>query len=633
MPNFDPAQPIPPEFESTIQTTPLIGQPQNGFAFGGPATDPNAASHQVGMTPMAETTAPNSGQAAQNASVLATLNAPVAPQTAPVASVPVPTVAAPVAQPASRQTVKAPVKPGSPGLGPLMDAAHPDTPIGSEGDAVDQALAEGAVAPNVPEPPANLTPEQAEVWKAGQESIRLNREKVAQAETQATIDKQAADEKAKVATAQEVEANQLYADQQKAQSEATALRKEEYKKFQSFAFHDFWKDRGAAREALAGIGVLLGSASYDSGHVNQAAQLIDKAITRDLQAQETELQHREKLASASAKNEQDLADLHGKMRASLRFRQEAQLNAVASKLESLSSLGKAQGNILAAKELANTARAHAAQFGVAGQKALEESISRRLDDERTRAQTRHINAETNKVRGETAGVGGKLSRKEAENVDKDVSKFETEARKMTEGTQRSPGSVQTFIKVQTLKDELNKAVASGDPQRIKGAIISVSEGAGAVVSGGRTTQFLGKAITDPKTLQDSIQEELGKITNNPTAGKTFVKTMQKWLTDVEDTQLERVKAHEETVKTRLFGPGGLAKTERAKANAMNIYSSFFKGVKQNGNQVFQIGEDRLPATAQSGPPSGAKPVTGPGGQKGFLYPDGTVHTADGKVIK
>lgn len=419
-PNFDPGEgrpqsilpgllgpgsALPAGYESQPQTQGLI--PGQGFAIAGLPNDPNAASHQAAVqanplampAPLAPAAPVNSqaAQQAQNASVLATLNAPVA--AAPVAPQAAPAQAAP-----PMPGKAAPKAPGAPALEGMMQGAL-DQAVPA-GDAVDVAVAEASAAPMIPEPPANLTEAQAEVWRAGQESIRVNQEKVKLAEQQATLDQEASGEKAKVALEQRDEANRLFAQQEQAAREAETLRKEEYKKYQNFQFHDFWKDRGAAREALGAIGILLGSASYDSGHVNQASQLLDKAVTRDFQAQEHELQRREKLATLSAKNEQELADLHAKMRSSLRFKQEAQLNAIAAKLESLSSLGKAQGNILAAKELANTARAHAAQFAVAGQKALEESISKRLEDERTKAQTRHLNAESAKIRDT---VGGKVT--------------------------------------------------------------------------------------------------------------------------------------------------------------------------------------------------------------------------------
>lgn len=477
MPNFDPAQPDPAGFESTAQTQGMI--PGQGFAIAGLPSDPNAASHQAAQysNPLSMGAPlggqqPHPEQAAQNASVLATLNAPVDAGAPPVAAAPVPVSPTPVASPSPRQAVKPQAKPAG-DLGPLMDAAHPDTPIGSEPDEVDAAIAEGAATPDVATPPPNLTPAQAEVWKAGQEAIRLSKEKVALAEQQATVDKEAAAEKAKVATAQEVEANQLYADQQVAAKEASDIRKSEYKKYQNFAFHDFWHDRGAAREALAGFGILLGSASYDSQHVNQASQLIDKAVTRDFQSQELELQRKEKLASMSARNEQELADLHAKMRASLRFKQEAQLNAIATKLESMSSLGKSQGNILAAKELANTARHHAAQFGIAGEKAAEESVSRRLEDQRTKAQTSHLNAESAKLRDSTGKGTDGLSPaekrqartqfhqdvvKHADVVEKEFRKPYEEARKALDYLNREPNNPEAWIGV---RDLYVKAVTGG----------------------------------------------------------------------------------------------------------------------------------------------------------------------------
>lgn len=485
MPNFDPAQPLPAEYQSQPQTQGLI--PGQGFAIAGLPSDPNAASHAaaVNSNPLSmgqplSGQQPHPDQAAQNASVLATLNAPINVGAPPVAAPPGPAAAPPAASPPPRQAAKLQAKPGG-DLGPLMDAAHPDTPIGSEPDEVDTAIAEGAATPDVAMPPPNLTPAQAEVWKAGQEAMRLSKEKVALAEQQATLDKEAAAEKAKVATSQEVEANQLYQDQQTAAKEASDLRKSEYKKYQNFAFHDLWHDRGAAREALAGFGILLGSPSYDSQHVNQASQLIDKAVTRDFQSQELELQRKEKLASMSAHTEQELADLHAKMRASLRFKQEAQLNAIATKLESMSSLGKSQGNVLAAKELANTARHHAAQFGAAGEKAVEESVSRRLDDERTKAQTRHLNAETGLVRVKSAtekGTGGdglmagmsaaerRQARsqyhqdvtKSAQIIEKEVRKPYEEARKTLEFIDKNPNNPEAWIGA---RDFFVRAVSGG----------------------------------------------------------------------------------------------------------------------------------------------------------------------------
>lgn len=187
------------------------------------------------------------------------------------------------------------------------------------------------------------------------------------------------------------------------------------------------------------------------------------------------------------------------------------------------------------------------------------------------------------------GAGGGTSAKEENAVRKEISSYE----QRTEGkTINVRGKVDTVAGIQALRGELDKAVASGDGTKMRDAAIAVQEKAGNLLSGGKTTNFQGHLIESPKTLQDMIQEKLGSITGNPTAGKAYLNSLKELLNTVEGPHLEEIdKSRAEDVE-RLVGPGGIARTPKAKENALNLIKSRYKGVKNpDGTPRYDEGKE------------------------------------------
>jgi hypothetical protein len=208
---------------------------------------------------------------------------------------------------------------------------------------------------------------------------------------------------------------------------------------------------------------------------------------------------------------------------------------------------------------------HAGRFA-AQQKARKEQDEHDL----TRAR---IDVLRSKARG---GSGpSKAQQKADDQANKDVAAYESR----TEGrTVNVRGKVQVVADIQALKRQLHDAIDSGDTGRMRAAAIAIQEKTGSILSGGKTTNFQGHIIESPKTLQDNITENLGKITGKPTAGKAYLQSLDDLLSTVERSHLEDVDHARDEDVARLLGKGGKGRTPGAKENAVNLIGSRYDHV-------------------------------------------------------
>jgi hypothetical protein len=182
----------------------------------------------------------------------------------------------PSAQPAGPRGVTPP----SPELMGLMaNATEPPNPAG---DAVDQALAADATARAVPPPakPGDMAASGAAATAAGQAQSQALTEGGA-ADQQAAAAETAAREK----LAKETE--QKAAEQKQIRDQAAAHVQQLREKAQAAPFHKLFEGE-PGNMVLAGLGILLGSASYSANHVNQAVGIIDRAIKQNFDTQQAQ---------------------------------------------------------------------------------------------------------------------------------------------------------------------------------------------------------------------------------------------------------------------------------------------------------------------------------------------------------
>jgi len=236
--------------------------------------------------------------------------------------------------------------------------------------------------------------------------------------------------------------------------------------------------------------------------------------------------------------------------------------------------------------------------GAAVAKAPEEQDEHGL----AQARIRLMNAQAGKAARRGTGTSDKEAKKAAAKADEDANKDVERYEARTEGrTINVKGQIKTVHEIQALRRQLDAAVASGDPSRMKAATVAISEKAGSVLSGGKTTQFQGKIIDSPKTFQDELQEKIGHWTNQPQVGKAYLQSLRDLLNTVEGSHLEDVDLALKQDKGRLLGPGGVGRTQSAKANAMNLIQSRYGEVQNpDGTPRYNLEEQQQEKKAVTG---------------------------------
>lgn len=293
------------------------------------------------------------------------------------------------------------VTPPSPEIQGLM--ANATTPPDPTGDAVDQVLAAEAAdhgrASAKPPTPGDMAASGAAATAAGQaQSAALTEAGAA--------DQQAAAAETKAREQQARETEQKAAEQKQIRDQATAHVQELREKAAKEPYHAFLQGE-PGRMVLAGLGILLGSASYSANHVNQANGLVDRAIKQDFDRQQAQhAQLWKDVDAAMAEGQQLRADQLDEM-ANFRARQAQTLDAVIAKGKELS--GRAKN-----KEMAAALDAKNTQLAFERDKAYDE-VSRlkaaQLETER------HNKAE--EAIGRTHAGAAMLAAKSKANADQD----------------------------------------------------------------------------------------------------------------------------------------------------------------------------------------------------------------------
>jgi hypothetical protein len=238
----------------------------------------------------------------------------------------------------------------------MANATEPPSPTG---DAVDRALAAESTAHAAPPPskPGDLGASGAAAAAAGQAQSQALTEAGA-AEQQANVAETAAREK----LAKETE--QKAAEQKQIRDQAAAHVQQLREKAAKAPYHTLFEGE-PGNMVLAGIGILLGSASYSANHVNQATGIIDRAIEQNFKTQQAQhAQLWKGVETAMEEGRQLRADQLDDM-ANFRARQAQTLDAVIAKGTELR--GRAKN-----REMAAALDAKNAQLAFERDKAYDE---------------------------------------------------------------------------------------------------------------------------------------------------------------------------------------------------------------------------------------------------------------------
>ncbi len=591
---FNPWQELPPEYDTGPITVPVSPNQVGGFVGKPQQDDPSQAAAELeaarsrslaAAQKQREFNAAHAGQlgisagASQPIEPLPTVDTPPPSNDVAAAPIPSPVPEAPAIAAPTPQSV--PVAPRVPSAGPSS------APSGTPGAAPSTLGSVGDLS----KPPANAEEAAARLYAAGKADIDAGKDVVKNAQEQSTIKTKNAND---LADASAIQAEQTRIQQDKQRTAMEAAYKERDKLQQSqkdFKYHNFWDTKTTGQEIMAGIGILLGGFSWESKHVNESLNIIDKAVTREWTQQEAELAKRTALAQQAGLNIVDLRASHDFESGQLKLKQASQLGAIRDQLEARLADAKGRADVTAAQKLEADLRTAQEQLGAQGLKLIADSHEARSKLETEKSIRAKNYAEAGHARALRDAAGGKVSLRDEAAAAKEVAKIDTEISRNVIGRDASkPGSAVIVDKIQSLKQELDAAEKSGDGKRIKAAVTAIKESSGSILSGGKTTNYQGKIIGDAKTLQDKIDEQIGAMTGNTTEGKRYVKALGSLLNGMEETHLKDVDKHRTYAVQKLEGPGGAASTPRTKAKADNLMTSWFGSVRNpDGTPRYQEG--------------------------------------------
>lgn len=347
MPNFDPGQALPAAQEPTVIAQPISAPNQFGGVVAGSPTNPDPAQtaaanyaainqqaqFQLGVNPVAPA-APPAAPPAQDSTIVVSPAPAAPPQVTVVPKPPGP----PSARPAG---TGGPTPPNAELQGLMANATSPADP---NGDAVDQALAADATARAQPAPgqskPGDMAASGAAAAAAGDAQHQALVE-------QGNADQTNANAEAAAREAMAKETERKAAEQKQIRDTAAAHVQQLREKATNQPYHSFWANKSAGQEVLAGIGILLGSASFSANHTNEAVGIIDRAIKQDFDTQQAQhAQLWKGVESAMEEGRQLRADQLDDM-ANFRARQAQTLDAVIAKGTALAAASKNKAGVAA----------------------------------------------------------------------------------------------------------------------------------------------------------------------------------------------------------------------------------------------------------------------------------------------
>lgn len=408
-----------------------------------PNLDPAQAFNENDVAPAVGAPAFDEFQAMRNAAITAPPPQPLQASPADIAVAQAAGVAIPPAM--------LPAAPAPPmGIPPLQPApvpvapAVPGVPLPGPGGG-------GAGVPRGPDPMAGAT---GEVRAAGQEQTDTARSGV-------DVAKQSAEDLAKADQMRAVEA-QASADrltalqkrQETAYNESKGAFDQAKKDVSNFKFHDFFANKSFAQQALAGIGMLLGGASYDANHVNQAVGVVQSAIKLDSDQQLSYLHSKEHLAELAQAGVRDTQSYLAHEMVNFQTAEALKKEAVARQIDQFSSSTRGKQNIVAAQQVAAGLRVSAAKDA---QSAILQGTHNRV----MQSQIGLNNA--NAAHARAAAGAAEAGKKDAE---------ELKVAGAIDRRLKSDPTTNTIIKSIDSLIEAKAAIATGNPVAIQGALDS-----------------------------------------------------------------------------------------------------------------------------------------------------------------
>src|SRR3569623_272858 len=490
------------------------------------------------------------------------------------------------------------------------DAALANAPLATppvagpaaEGAPAGPGAALVGVAPKAP-PPAAAGPEAAAPpARALQASTQAGFDVAAAQDEAGRVKAEAAgkqaDEMDRLADNADREKNELqqfqderHAAMQAAQQKADQAQQE----YRDIPFHNYWTNRSTGKVILTAIAQAFGGyGSALSRSPNIALQVLNSQIDADFKTQEVNLRKQEKFAECKKEGVTAVSQRYQEELGLRKLKQGAATDQVAAEVKAqMVRIG------VPVEEAENSVQVQALR-----QKALADNAAGR---EKLYAAQQAGALAYARIADARAARGDKAEAADEKQINKRMDAYEKEA----VGTPKSPGPITSLQRVEDMRVTMQQALASKDPAQIKAASTQLTEMAGSLMSGGKTTNTQAKLLEEMKSTADEAIAKGSKIFGNPTEGAAYVKK----LGSILDNASNEYRSQVETIRGRAMqehlGEGGSADTPEKKRVVMNRVKGLFGGAKQNGKALFQEVGSEQPA-AQAAPaaqPGPAAPMT------------------------
>lgn len=364
---------------------------------------------------------------------------------------------------------------------------------------------------------------------------------------------------------------------------------------------------GTRRLILAGIAKFLGSISFDANHVNQAAKEVDDGIRMHFEKMQAEKADLWKQVAIAIDQKQMLSkDMLSEM-ADYRAQQAMALEAVIAQGKAMAANSKNKEGVAALE--ANNAR-----YAFERDKIIDDAkrlyVAAAENERHHRAeegiQRQHVAA----IRAKADGTGGAGPSKAEILVEKMFAKDEG----LIKGTPGKPGPLNRLHQARSVKEGIESAVASRDPEKIKAAIASAREQSTRMLTGAAPTSMTAHLITDLQGTLSQIEGKLSGIVGSPAEGKQFVRSIDKLVGGIIEEQESQLKAAKKDTEAKYKAVGFVQRSPELKAAVQAKIDALY-GAVDEGAHAPSGRPAPPPGYTDTGRTSGGKPVyKAPNGQ-------------------
>lgn len=413
-----------------------------------------------------------------------------------------------------------------------------------------------AAAPAAPPPPPATIEQAVAAQNATHDAAQKVADAgVANAQEQADAATAAAQKKADLLADQRVDLQAEQQYQRDGLERATADRDRIEKEIADTKLHNLWETASVPRKFAALAGILLGGFSFDAHHVNQAAESVDRQVAEDLNLQKERLGQKFQLLSMKNTDLGQLRQQYEYENAQLQLRQGKALESLGAQLDALSAKSKNQEGVLKAQAISAELKQAGAQAVTEGFAKIAAFHTNKLKDAEIKSVTAKNYAEAAKARAD--GTTAKLTKAEQLANDTVNKQFDKE-KGLVLGTARSPGPLAKLSTAESISEGLKQAIASGDPNAIKEAVISAREQATRALTGSAPTKLTVELQSELQSSPDALVAKLSHLTGNPTESKKFAGRVLGLIDGIAEEQRKQVDDHRSRIVREHLGVNGRA---------------------------------------------------------------------------